>query len=106
MTTVSPDVYIPNTWFEVKNDKQYWFMSGNTSYHNGEEREMKWQLSVTGGDTFGCCVKEDGKFSIYKNGEELGVAWEGLPTDQPIWAITYSYYKLLIRADYVAVDGV
>ena len=73
---------------EVKNDKQYWFMSGNTSYHNGEERKMKWELNVTGGDTFGCSVKENGKFCVYKNGKELGVAWEGLPTDQPIWAFT------------------
>ena len=104
MTTVSPDVYIPNTWHEVKNDKQYWCMRGNTSYYNREKRKMKWQLSVTGGDTFGCSVKEDGKLCVYKNGEELGVAWEGLPTDQPIWAFADVNYGTL-GTDYIAVDG-
>ena len=105
MTTVSPDVYIPNDWFEVQNDNQYWCMRGNTSYHNGEKRKMKWELFVTGGDTFGCSIKENGKFSIYKNGKELGVAWEGLPTDQPIWAfVSVMNYGTLIT-DYIAVDG-
>ena len=104
MTTVSPDVYMPNAWFKLQNDNQYWYTIVNTSHHNSEERKMKWELIVTGGDTFGCCVKEDGKFYIYKNGKELGVAWEGLPTDLPIWAFITNVNGTL-RTDYIAVDG-
>ena len=105
MTTVSPDVHIPNEWHDVQNDNQYWCMRGDTSCHNREKRKMKWELNVTGGDTFGCSVKEDGKFYIYKNGKELGVAWEGLPTDQPIWAFVSVMSYGTFRTDYIAVDG-
>ena len=50
-----------------------------------EGRELQWILDHSAGNTFGCQVLETGKLHLHHNGCDVGVAWEGLPTDKPLW---------------------
>ena len=60
---------------------------------------------VSSGDCYGCSVDVQGRLVVYKNEEELGVAWEGLPTDQPLWAFTDVLDNRLTVDYHLAMEG-
>ena len=50
--------------------------------------------------TMGCSIKGGhGKLILYSDGEEGGVAWEGLERDQPYWAWTLIMQQELFSKD-------
>ena len=48
-------------------------------------RDLQCALDRSAGNTFGCQVSGTGELHLYYNGRDVGVAWEGLPTDQQLW---------------------
>ena len=107
VTTKSPDDShgsLPEEWGDTDTCDQYWFVlikSGVcVAYHNGQPRVLRWDLSCTEGDVFGCALLETGDLHLYHNGRDVGVALEGLPTEQPIWGVVrLGGWK--VEADYI-----
>ena len=48
-------------------------------------RGLQWVLDGSSGNTFGVAVSVKEELHLYHNGRDVGVAWEGLPTDKPLW---------------------
>ena len=89
VTTNSPDTGpLPQGWVDIHSSDQYWFViigrGDCDAYHQGQLRELQWALDRSAGNTFGCCVSKKGVLHLYHNGRDVGVAFEGLPTDQPL----------------------
>ena len=82
---------LPQGWKVIASSDQYWAVlirsDGCTAWHEGQERELQWVLDDPAGNTFGCQVLGTGELHLYHNGMDVGVAWEGLPTDQPLWGV-------------------
>ena len=92
VTTKSPDSGpLPQKWGDIVNSDQHWFVgigsSICTAHHKGQDRELQWVLDDSPGNTFGVAVSEKGELHLYHNGRDMGVAWEGLPTDKPLWGV-------------------
>ena len=90
VTTESPDSGpLPQEWSDIANSDQHWYVmitiSGCTAWHKGQRRVLQWDLDDSPGNTFGVAVSEKGELHLYHNGRDVGVAWEGLPTDKPLW---------------------
>ena len=88
----------------MKKSQFYWYLIGDIAFHNRKEKKMSNELMVSSGDCYGCSVNVQGKLSVYKNEEELGVALEGLPTDQPLWAFT-DVLDNKLTVDYLVMEG-
>ena len=111
MTTRDPRFGLPKDWKEIKNSKEFfaccvgpvcWY-AGMLS-HGGVEKKAPFDYNPQ--TSIGCSIK-DGKLSIYSDGEEMGVAWEGLDRDQPYWAWTFVPYghSLVIDYQYSPIEG-
>ena len=107
MTTKDPDSgAVPQWWGDINTSDQYWYVfigSGScTAWHKGKERKLQLvqcALDRSAGNTFGCQVSETGELHLHHNGRDVGVAWEGLPTDQPLWGfVVLPDYK--VEANY------
>ena len=62
-------------------------------------------LDVSADNTFGCHVSETGELHLHHNGRDVGLAWEGLPTDRPLWGIVISDGGWKVEANYVIPEG-
>ena len=89
VTTKDPDSGPVPDWGDITSSDQYWSVyiwSGScTAWHEGQYRKLQWVLDYSAGNTFGCHVSGIGGLHLHHNGRNVGVAWEGLPTDQPLW---------------------
>ena len=95
MTTKDPDSGpVPGfgdivTVGDIDSSGQYWrvyiLSDSCTAWHKEQERKLHWVLDYSAGNTFGCQVSGTGELHLHHNGRDVGVAWEGLPTDQPLW---------------------
>ena len=106
MTTRDPQFGLPKDWEEIKNSKEFFvYRCGNTMLsHGGVKKKAPFYYHPR--NSWGCSIK-DGKLSIYSDGEEMGVAWEGLDRDQPYWAWTLVPYghSLVIDYQYSPIEG-
>ena len=94
VTTKSPDSEpLPQSYNAIANSDQYWCVvirtSDCTAWHKGQKRVLQWDLDYSPGNTFGVAVSEKGELHLYHNGRDVGVAWEGLPTDKPLWGFVH-----------------
>ena len=61
-------------------------------------------LDDLSGNTFGLAVSEKGELHLYHNGRDVGVAWEGLPTDKPLWGlVVLAGWK--VETNYIIAKG-
>ena len=103
VTAKDPDSGPVPRWRGIDTSDQYWFVyirkDGCRAQHKGQ-RELQWFLDRSAGNTFGCQVSGTGELHLHHNGRDVGVAWEGLPTDQPLWGFVNLHgYK--VETDYV-----
>ena len=70
----------------------------------GQRRDLDWALDYSAGNTFGCHVSGTGELHLHHNGRDVGVAMEGLPTDQQLWGFT-QIGGLKVEANYVIPKG-
>jgi len=110
VTTKDPDNGpVPQGWSDIEHSDQYWYLviGGGfvcSAWHKGQVTEMQWFLDRTAGNTIGCQVLETGKLHLCHNGRDVGVAWGGLPTDQPLWGFV-EIGGLKVEANYVIPKG-
>ena len=80
---------LPQRWSDIDASNKYWYVLIRSheciAYHKEQERVLQWVLDDSEGNTLGCCVLERGELHLYHNGRDVGVVWEGLSTDQPLW---------------------
>ena len=110
VTTNSPDSGpLPQRWGDINSSDQYWHVitrsSGCTAWHKGQKRYLQWALDGSAGNTFGCDVPEKGELHLYHNGRDVGVVWEGLPTDQPLWGVVDLSGGWKVEANYIIPNG-
>ena len=110
VTTKSPDSGpLPQWWSDIVNSDQCWRVvigtGGCTAQHKGQERVLQWDLDRSPGNTFGVAVSEKGELHLYHNGRDVGVAWEGLPTDKPLWGYVRLSGVWEVEANYMIVKG-
>ena len=110
VTTKSPDSGpLPQEWRDIGNSDQYWRVgigtSGCTAYHKGQRRVLWWDLDDSPGNTFGVAVSEKGELHLYHNGRDVGVAWEGLPTDKPLWGFVHVQFGWKVETNYMIAKG-
>ena len=104
VTTKDPDSGPVPRWGDIANSDQYWYVyigtDGCKAWHKGKERKLQLVLDCSAGNTFGCHVSGTGELHLHHNGRDVGVACEGLPTDQPLWGfLELSGHK--VEANYV-----
>ena len=93
VTTKDPDSGpVPRGRGDIDYSDQYWrvyigsdYIDGCSACHEGQYRNLHWVLDNSAGNTFGCHVSGTGELHLHHNGRDVGVAWKGLPTDQPLW---------------------
>ena len=110
VTTESPDSGpLPQEWEDIDNSDQYWRVkirsSSCTAWHKRQERGLKWDLNRSPGNTFGVAVSEKGELHLYHNGRDVGVAWEGLPTDKPLWGFVILQGSWKVETNYIIAKG-
>ena len=110
VTTNSPDSGpLPQKWDDIYCSDQYWHVyigSGEcVAYHKGQKRVLQWVLDRSAGNTLGCCVLQTGELHLYHNGRDVGVLWEGLPTDQPLWGVVILHGGRKVEANYIIAKG-
>ena len=90
VTTKDPDSGpVPQGWDDICRSDQYWAViirsDGCGAWHKRLYRELHRVLDRSAGNTFGCHVSGTGELHLHHNERDVDVAWEGLPTDQPLW---------------------
>ena len=110
VTTKSPDSGpLPQGWNDIDNSDQYWCVvitiSSCTAYHKGQVRVLQWDLDDSSGNTFGVAVSEKGELHLYHNGRDVGVAWEGLPADKPLWGFVDLPGGWKVETNYMIAKG-
>ena len=108
VTTNNPDTGpLPQRWGDIDSG-QYWraviMFDSCGAFHKQQSRELQWVLDRSAGNTFGVCVLETGELHLYHNGRDMGVVWEGLPTEQPLWGFVY-IPDWKVEADYIIPKG-
>ena len=109
VTTNSPESgQLPKTWHDIVYSNKYWYIVIRPGdfivCHGGQQRVLQWALDDRAGNTFGCCILKTGELHFYHNVRDLGVVWEELPTDQPLWgAVCLCGWK--VEANYVIPKG-
>ena len=101
---------MPQELDDVILSNQYWYViiwrNYCTAYHKGQDRELQWVLDASAGNTFGCRVLKTGQLHLYHNGRDVGVALEGIPTDQPLWGILNLFGRgWKVEANYIIPKG-
>ena len=109
MTIRSPDCKpLPFSWNDISSSDKYWYVLIRNSdclvYHKWQERE-DWDLDRSAGNTVSCAVSENGEFHLYHNGRDVGVVWEGLPTDQPLWGFVLLRGHWAVKASCIIPKG-
>ena len=110
VTTKSPKSgLLPQRLGDIDSSDQYWDVlieSGDcVAYHRGQQRVLQWSLDGSAGNTFRCDVSEKGELHLYHNGRDVGVVWEGLPTDQPLWGFVILDGGWKVEANYIIPKG-
>ena len=110
VTTKSPDSGpLPQRWGDIEKSDQYWYVVIGTSdciaWHKGQERVLQWALDRSPGNTFGVGVSEKGELHLYHNGRDVGVAWEGLPTDKLLWGFVRLRFGWKVETNYMIAKG-
>ena len=109
VTTKSPDSGLPICWHELKNSDQYWCIENRTSdciaRHDGQYCVLRWDLQPSPDNTFGVAVSEKGELHLYHNGRDVGVAWEGLPTDALFWGLVDLQGGRKVETNYMIAKG-
>ena len=109
VTTKDPDSGpVTRRLDDIVSSDQYWTVyiesDGCRSKHKRQRRILHWVLDYSAGNTFGCHVSGTGELHLHHNGRDVGVAWEGLPTDQPLWGfVVLPGYK--VEANYVIAQS-
>ena len=108
VTTKDPDSGPVPVWRDIilYSSDQYWYVrsDGCEAWHKGQKRVLPWVLHYSAGNTFGCQVSGTGELHLHHNGRNVGMAWEGLPTDQPLWGfVVLLGYK--VEANYFIPKG-
>ena len=109
---------VPRRWENIYSSDQYWAVlirrddcttrhkcNGCTAWHEGQLRELQGVFNDSAGNTFGCHVSGTGELHLYHNGCDVGVAWEGLPTDQPLWGFIEIGGGIKVETNYVIPKG-
>ena len=109
VTTNNPDTGpVPQEWDDIVNSDKYWYVlirsDDCAAWHKGQERVLQCALDDSAGNTFGICVLSTGELHLYHNGRDVGVVWEGLPTDQPLWGFV-SIPGWKVEANYIIPKG-
>ena len=109
VTTKDPDIGpVPQGWCDIDRSDQYRsvFIWSDSCIAKRKEhtRLLQWVLDRSAGNTFGCHVSGTGEFHLHHNGRNVGVVWEGLPTDQPLWGFLL-IGGLKVEANYVIPKG-
>ena len=109
VTTNSPDSgLLPQTYGDISSSDQYWRVVIRSddciARHKGQRRVLQWVLDRSAGNTLGCCVLQTGALHLYHNGRDVGVVWEGLPTDQPLWGFVV-IPDLRVETNYIIAEG-
>ena len=111
VTTKDPDSGPVPRWGDIDSSDrsdQYWFVviesDSCAAWHKRQYRRLHWVLDYSAGNTFGCHVSETGELHLHHNGRDVGVACEGLPTDQPLWGLV-EIGGLKVEANYVIPKG-
>ena len=111
VTTKSPDSGpLPQELSDIEKSDQYWFAVSRNSgdcivRHKGQKRVLQWDLDDSPGNTFGVAVLEKGELHFYHNGRDFGVAWEGLPTDKPLWGFVRLDSGWKVKTNYMIAKG-
>ena len=110
VTTKSPDSGPPpQEWSDIVNNDQYWCVEIRSSdciaLHKGQRRVLHCALDHSAGNTFGVAVSKKGELHLYHNGRDVGVAWEGLPTDQPLWGFVGLAGGWKVETNYMIAKG-
>ena len=99
---------LPQKWGDIDSSDQYGYVDiGSRScdaWHKGQKRVLQWALDHSAGNTFGCCVLQTGELHLYHNGRDVGVVWERLPIDQPLWGFVI-LHGWRVEANYVIAKG-
>ena len=108
VTTKDPDSGpVPWGLGGIDRSDQYWtvyMINGCRARYKGQMRDLQWVLDRSAGNTFGCHVSGTGELHLHHNGRDVGVAWEGIPTDQPLWGVVVLHgYK--VEANYVIAQS-
>ena len=107
VTTKDPDSGPVPRWGDIDSD-QYWYvhigLQACEAWHQGQYRRRHWVLDYSAGNTFGCHVSGTGELHLHHNGRDVGVAFKGLPKDQPLWGFV-DIGGLKVQADYVISQG-
>ena len=100
---------VPHSLGDIDYSDQYWHVviriDGCTAWHKGQRRELQWLLDDSVGNTFGCHVSGTGELHLYHNGRDVGVAWKGLSTDQPLSGFVDIGGRWKVEANYVIPKG-
>ena len=100
---------LPQKWGDIDRSDQYWYVAiwsgGCEALHKGQRRVLQWVLDRSAGNTFGCCVLQTGAHHLYHNGRDVGVVWEGLPTDQPLWGVVILPGGWRVETNYIIAKG-
>ena len=110
VTTKDPDSEpVSWEWGNIISSDQYWsvFISsaGCNAWHKGQRRDLHRVLTRSAVNTFGCQVSGTGELHLHRNGRDVGVAWEGLPTDQPLWGVVTISGGWKVKANYINPKG-
>ena len=96
--TVCPDTIaeVPVVYLRLRADERYWTLGsfGELS-HAGNVRtgySLRTELA-TERQSLGCMVYENGDLHYFIDGKDQGLAYTGLPTDQPLWGFVDIYAK-------------
>ena len=106
VTTNNPDTGpLPQRWSDLIYNGKYWFVliriGECVAYHKRQERELQWVLDRSEGNTFCLSVLETGELHLNHNGRDVGVVWEGLPTDQPLWGFVHLPNRWKVEANII-----
>ena len=110
VTTISPDTGpLPHRLADINSSDQYWHViiwsSDCAAYHQRQWRLLRWDLDRSAGNTFGCDVSDTGELHLYHNERDVGVVWEGLPTDQPLWGFVILSGGWKVEVNYIIPNG-
>ena len=108
VTTNNPDTGpLPQGRSDI--DSKYWYVQIMTGYctarHKGQSRDLQCAPDCSAGNTFGLCVLSTGELHLYHNGRVVGVVWEGLPRDQPLWGFVRLRRGWKVEANYIIPKG-
>ena len=108
MTTKDPDRGPVQGWDDIRTSDQYWHVTIRNedcrAWHKGQMRKLDCALDYSAGNTFGYHVSGTGELHLHHNGRDVGVAFKGLPTDQPLWGFM-EIGGLKVETNYAIPEG-